>query len=123
MDTRVDHQPAGAPGIEGERAEFLVGIGVESKLAPQRLGIESPAFRERRLLSEAAELRQCAILPRQRKLKMMAGNALVQLQHFAGVARPRRKVRSIQVDDTGAPSIARRRRIFRRGAVWGGEGS
>ena len=54
----VDDQPAGPPHLVAQPAEVAVGVLVEADLEAEPLGVQAPAFDERRGVREAAKRRQ-----------------------------------------------------------------
>src|SRR5262245_45966011 len=105
MQPDVDDEPARAPRVETQRSEFLIGIAEQSELRAQTLRIERPSLDKGRFAPEAAEPWKRGVGSSVLRLKVMTGQALVQLQHLARVGRPRCKIERVEEDDARPASV------------------
>ena len=92
MDTGVDNQPGRAVHLRRQVAELRIGIGVETHLVSEALGIKRPAFGIGHEECVAPEFRQCQFL-RAGHLQVMSWNGFMQHQRFHGPFRaPRQRI-------------------------------
>ena len=77
VNAGIDDEADRAPHVGFEAAVVGVGVLVEADLLAEPLGVERPAFGERRVVALPAELGQAGELLANGDLQMMAGDALV----------------------------------------------
>src|SRR5580658_4472918 len=93
MHPGIDHQANGAPHLVGELAELRIRILQQPNFFPEALGIQRPAFNERRIADMLAELRHVLhLLPqgkRWRTCRSSASMSAIRRSLKAGRCIPR----------------------------------
>ena len=119
VDAGVDNQPDSSPHVVGQLAESRVRIFVETQLVTEPLGVQTPAFDERRVATVAPKLRQAFEFLRDRDLQVMSRHGLVYGQDFHFVFGSR--VRTVEVHEVGsaAGSVCGWRPVVSGGRVRG----
>jgi hypothetical protein len=103
VDAGIHHQPGGAEQEALDHADPAQRLGaVEPHLVSQRLGIETPAFREGGDAGGAVEHRNVRRGVDDRALPQMARHRLVRGQRRQAEARARAHVLEVDVEDAGA---------------------
>src|SRR5712692_9060999 len=111
MHPRIHHEAHRPPHFVAELPEFRVGIFVHSQVFAEALGIQPPAFHERRITDMLAEFRLPLHLLRERNLQVMPGHGFVQRERFHLPLRPRAQIVGVH-EIASRPARARRPRLI-----------